>query len=262
MRKAAGFLLILLLATLVVITTSSGDETDSSHVVHLPPGDPYYGAAYGPQIASCNDCHPASFVGVFTDSKSFAYTNVCDTCHSPGGAYNGVNDPNIGAKPNWALPAFLRGGDFQTGKEKWCVGCHDDVPSVINGVSAPNIVGDDIDYGYYKTGHGKYVSESITCLSCHDPDSEHVVDGVARTYSAAADNYQAGYRLKSVGGQAPLVIPRPATPVTADQFRQCFSCHDSAPFMNFVNTDTNFRADVDDNFALLWIRRRTGTGSI
>ena len=136
--------------------------------------------------------------------------------------------------------------NFQPGKEQWCVGCHDDVPSVINGVSAPNIAGDDIDYGYYKTGHGKYVSESITCLACHDPASEHVVDGVARTYSAAADNYQAGYRLKSVGGQAPLVIPRPATPVTADQFRQCFSCHDSAPFMNSDNTDTNFRADVDD----------------
>ena len=139
---------------------------------------------------------------------------------------------------NWVFrpPAssliFNGSGDFQTGKEKWCVGCHDGVPSVINGVSAPNIAGEFnsdctavgvpyscctgvdtgtcVDYGYYHTGHGKYVSESITCLACHDPDSEHVVDGVARTYSAAADNYQAGYRLKSVGGQAPLEIPRPA----------------------------------------------------
>ena len=163
-----------------------------------------------------------------------------------------------GLRSKSASSPIYSGSDFQPGKEKWCVGCHDDVPRLQQGcryaaacvadpncVFAPNIAGDDIDYGYYKTGHGKYVSESITCLACHDPDSEHVVDGVARTYSAAADNYQAGYRLKSVGGGAPLEIPRQAT-VTADQFRQCFSCHDSAPFMNSLNLDTNFRADVDD----------------
>ncbi len=201
-------------------------------------------------------------------------TTVCDACHSPDGAYDGVDDPNIGARNNWVFrppPSsliFNGSGDFQTGKEKWCVGCHDGVPSVINSVSAPNIAGESnsdctaagvpyscctgldtgtcVDYGYYHTGHGKYVSESITCLACHDPDSEHVVDGVARTYSAASDNYQAGYRLKLVGGQAPLEIPRPLTAVTADQFRQCFSCHNSAPFMNSDNYNTNFRADVDD----------------
>ena len=66
MRKAAGFLLILLLTTLVVITTSSGDETDSSH------GSTCHGHAYGPQIATCGDCHPASFVGVFTDLANLA----------------------------------------------------------------------------------------------------------------------------------------------------------------------------------------------
>jgi len=229
MRKVAGFLLILLLATLVVITTSSGDQSDSSHQVHLTD-------ASGPQIVSCDVCHVESYAGLFTDGLDLANTTVCDTCHSPLGAYDGVDDPNIGAKPNWATGVFS-GGELTTGKEKWCVGCHDDVPSVINGVSAPNIAGEFnsdctgagvpyscctdvdtgtcVDYGYYKTGHGKHVSESITCLACHDPDSEHVVDGVARTYSAAADNYQAGYRLKSVGGQVPLEMCRP--------FRQQFS---------------------------------------
>ena len=63
MRKTAGFLLILLLATLVVISTSSGDQSDSSHQVHLT-------ATYGPQISVCDDCHPASFVGVFTGGAS------------------------------------------------------------------------------------------------------------------------------------------------------------------------------------------------
>ncbi|MFC1819013.1 hypothetical protein ACFL0B_07995, partial [Thermodesulfobacteriota bacterium] len=288
MRKAAGFLLVLLLATLVVITTSSGDETDSSHQVHLSGGAPY-----GPQIASCGDCHPSNYQGVFSDIKGFAFTEVCDPCHSPGGAYDGVNSTSgsVGAKDNWnKTPAasfssdVYSGADLQPGKEKWCVGCHDDVPAqskgVVSGgnnectadqapyscctgpyegtcdeaaceadpncVFAPNIAGDDIDYGYYKTGHGKYVSESITCTACHDPDFEHVLDGVARTYKATSDNYQAGYRLKSVGGGAPLEIPRPAT-VSADHFRLCFSCHDSAPFMDELNYDTNFRADVDAN---------------
>ncbi|MFC1827091.1 hypothetical protein ACFLZQ_04080, partial [Thermodesulfobacteriota bacterium] len=287
MKKAAGFLLILLLATLVVITTSSGDQFSNSHPVHLT-------ATYGPGITLCTDCHdtavPSSSDPRFKNLDSsgnhiLADTDICDTCHSPGGAYDGVDDTNIGAKNNWVSGVFT-GGELTTGKEKWCVGCHDGVPSVINSVSAPNIAGEFnsdctdvgvpyscctgvdtgtcVDYGYYHTGHGKYVSESITCLACHDPNSEHVVDGVARTYSAGSNNYQDGYRLKSVGGQAPLVIPRPQTsdctdagvpyscctgvdtgcPVTADQFRQCFSCHDSAPFMNVDNTDTNFRADV------------------
>ena len=109
MRKAAGFLLVLLLATLVVITTSSGDETDSSHQVHLPPGDPYYGAAYGPQIQTCDDCHPADYVGVFSDAKGFFQTNVCDPCHSPLGAYDGVDSTNgsVGAKNNYSVNTAL-----------------------------------------------------------------------------------------------------------------------------------------------------------
>jgi len=46
-------------------------------------------------------------------------------------------------------------GELLHSKEKWCVGCHDDDPSMVNGVSAPNITGDDVNYGYYKTGHGR-----------------------------------------------------------------------------------------------------------
>ena len=164
MRKAAGFLLVLFLATLVVITTSSGDQTNSSHVVHLS-------APYGPQITTCGDCHPVtsecvsagdpfpccngdepetgcSWSGMFTDFADYANTTTCDTCHSPGGAFDGVDDPNIGAKPNWSAGAsslvFDGSGNLQPGKEAWCVGCHDNVPSVINGVIAPNIAGGDL----------------------------------------------------------------------------------------------------------------------
>jgi hypothetical protein len=107
------------------------------------------------------------------------------------------------------------------------------------------MAGDGATYGYYNTGHGKHQSGAITCLTCHDPAVMHV-DGDARTYSAAADNYQAGYRLKSVGGEAPLMVPRPQAAVNANQFRLCFTCHDSGPFLNSDNQLTNFRADVDD----------------
>ena len=101
MRKAAGFLLVLLLATLVVIATSSGDETDSSHVVHLT-------ATYGPQI-TCADCHGTETPPLLSDGPNLTFTTVCDTCHSPGGAYDGVDDPNIGAKTNWSsAPQFTR----------------------------------------------------------------------------------------------------------------------------------------------------------
>ena len=73
---------------------------------------------------------------------------------------------------------------------------------------------------------------------------------MARTYSAAADNYQAGYRLKLVDGQAPLDVPYSGVG-TVGHFRLCFTCHDSAPFMDEFNTDTNFRADIDDTGATL-----------
>ncbi|MFC1844374.1 cytochrome c3 family protein [Thermodesulfobacteriota bacterium] len=265
MRKTAGFLLVFLFATLLIVTSSNMSvsapggngkgkdtsesvsasgvvamgDTSNSHPAHLT-------AAYGPLIASCDVCHVESYAGVFTDSQDLANTTVCNPCHSPGGAYDGVNDPNIGAKTNWVYGVY-NGSALQAGKEKWCVGCHDDDPSVVNGVSAPNIAGDDVDYGYYMTGHGKHGYEkAIGCLDCHDPAFTHV-DGAARTYAAVYDNYQAGYRLKSVGGLAPLDVPRSGRAFTADQFRLCFSCHESTPFLNSNNTDTNFRSDVNDS---------------
>jgi len=101
MKRAAGFLLILLLATLVVITTSSGDQSDSSHQVHLP-------ATYGPGL-SCDVCHGTETPPLLSEGQNLTNTTVCDTCHSPGGAYDGVDDPNIGAKPNWATGVFTGG---------------------------------------------------------------------------------------------------------------------------------------------------------
>jgi hypothetical protein len=258
MRKTAGFLLVLLLATLAIITTSSGDETDSSssHLAHLT-------AAYGPQLdTSCDVCHVVPYTGVFIDGQDLANTAVCDPCHSPDGAYDGVNGPYIGAKTNWVSGVY-DGSALQHSKEKWCVGCHDEEPATSKAdvvdrqaciddpecAVAPNVIGDDVDYGYYKTGHGRgYGTDqpAVSCLECHDPTGIHV-DGEARTYTAVDNNYQTGYRLKSVNGYEPLDVPRSGFAFTAEQFRLCFSCHESAPFLDRYNTDTNFRSDVNDS---------------
>ena len=40
-------------------------------------------------------------------------------------------------------------------------------------------------------------------------------------------------------------VPRSGV-MTADQFRLCFSCHDSTPFLTRDNLDTNFRSDVNN----------------
>ena len=36
----------------------------------------------------------------FADNQELSNTTVCDTCHSPNGAFDGVNNAVIGAKPN------------------------------------------------------------------------------------------------------------------------------------------------------------------
>lgn len=223
-------------------------------------------ADLGPHL-TCVDCHldPALLPAVFADGQGFANTAVCDTCHSPGGSYDGVNDPVIGAKSNWATGVY----DHETlpaGKEKWCVGCHDEAASQISGVRAPNIAGDEnaatrygTGWGFYKTGHGLpsnqvYPASGVKgagreCLDCHDARMPHI-DGKARTYRAdgdyltwdpASSGYQNGYRLKDVasgyGGKYPMHIPRtghvfPPGFRESQEFALCFSCHDESRLFN------------------------------
>jgi hypothetical protein len=202
---------------------------------------------YGPKM-TCTvgdlGCHgsnnPASGpVVLFSDNENFDDTTACDACHSPGGSYNGVTSTgeSIGAKDNWDTGVYT-GGILTTGKEKWCAGCHDEVPSVIDSVSAPNVIGDEsaatrygTGYGFYKTGHGLpsvelspatgYGGAGAGCLDCHDATVAHI-DGDARTYQAegtyltddpASANYQDGYRLIDVdtggaNGTYPMHMPR------------------------------------------------------
>ncbi len=231
----------------------------------------------GPALA-CAACHNTTNFPYFAsgvdgdgDGKfSLSETDVCDTCHSPLGTYNGVSDATVGAKNLWTTGAYDHaGGNPHTllaGKEKWCATCHDEVASVVSGITAPNVVGDEsgayaygTGWGYYKTGHGLPVATTYAasggltygagkeCANCHDYSNAHV-DGNARTYSSGSSNYQTGYRLKSVSGAESMSIPRPdQLPLNSDDFRLCFSCHDENKYLletpNPVTT--SFRDDTN-----------------
>ncbi len=93
---------------------------------------------------TCHLCHTGE-----THNGPVDY-NLCNNCHSPGGAYDGVNDAEIGARNNlgsemnpdeWVSDIYDADGNLKQGKEKWCLGCHDDGYSEIHGVAAPNIAG-------------------------------------------------------------------------------------------------------------------------
>ena len=223
----------------------------------------------------CSDCHNAEYTN-FADGQPLSSTTVCNTCHSPGGAYNGITSTgdSVGAKTNWASGVYS-GNALQSGKEKWCVGCHDATPATIEGTSAPNIGGNNTTYGFYYNGHGRG-SVAKECLDCHDTTNTHI-DGDAKTYAFdSADyapglsgvSYAAGYRLKSVGGDVPLMIPANynitfsynAALMRDTAFRLCFDagCHNSSNVFDDTPGDginSNFKASLPDpprNYSYAW----------
>ena len=142
-----------------------------------------------------------------------AETDVCDACHSPDGPFDGVAE----GKSNWVA-----------GSPVSCEGCHDTGTSTIAGVTAPPVAGDNASWGFYATGHGR--SLVVECVNCHESEAPHF-DGTAHSYQATADNYQEAFRLKSVGSNPPLVVPRVGfdwDDAYADPpyWELCFSCHD------------------------------------
>jgi len=110
------------------------------------------------------------------------------------------------------------------------------------GIDAPNVIGDDMDYGFYKTGH------KIECVNCHDAGSEHI-DGDHRTYGNLSGNYQAGYRLKPVNDEEPMVLPRPSRGdlyAYLNDFALCGDCHNLYEVLGTTEDDvshTNFWED-------------------
>ncbi|MBI5664920.1 MAG: hypothetical protein HZC49_07520 [Nitrospirae bacterium] len=206
---------------------------------------------------ACSECHDTSNFPQFKDGQTLATTTVCNPCHSPGGTYDGVYDPNIGVKINFTNGVYDNNGtSLKPGKEKWCASCHDEGPSVIQGVSAPNVVGDEegAEYGYGYTW-GYYLSgHKIGCLNCHDAAKRHI-DGAYRTYEVLDDSqanesvptpYTDAYRLANVKGKPAMVIPlNPTAPSynLLDSFALCFKCHKKNDVMGTAYNDrgrTNF----------------------
>ena len=166
-----------------------------SHATHLSD-------CKGPRLPDCSSCHYQGDYSRFLDGQTINNTGICDICHSPNGPVDGVNDPVVGAKPNW-LHGVYDGGELKPGKEHWCDGCHDSGTSQVNGVAAPNVLGDNATYGYNISGHGRNPDNYVPCLGCHTAACEgsrfEHCDGNPRTYTATpgGSNYVPGYRLKA-----------------------------------------------------------------
>ncbi len=184
---------------------------------------------YGPAI-DCVDCHGSNQPPLLADGNNLTNTGVCNSCHSPDGPYDGVDDAAIGAKNNWPDGVYS-GGLLAAGKERWCVGCHDSGTSLIGGRQAPDVAGNNTSYGYYVSGHGG--SAATECGACHGADMDHNFDN-KKTFEAASNNYGPGFRLKLINDQEPMVIPLPGSGCYYDSenYRLCYSCHDEKTLLN------------------------------
>jgi hypothetical protein len=215
---------------------SPGNGTYKSHSTHTERDSD---DLRGPGIY-CNSCHDITNFPYFnsgTDTSGdgnidLSETDVCDGCHSPNGAFDGVNSSggSVGAKDNWANGVYT-GSNLTDGKEKWCVDCHDQGTSVIGGRQAPDVAGDDVNYGFYKSGHGSALQE---CGACHGLDMDHNFDG-QQTYAVPGPSYKVGYRLKDVNGNDPLNIPY-VDPFECrydpTDYELCYSCHSEQNLLN------------------------------
>lgn len=206
----------------------------------------HLGSMRGPIGMKCEDCHQhkppirhnSSEPILFKDGRPLESTTACDGCHSPRGMYDGVElvrkSVNVGGVLAKVVDVGVYeedGRSFRPGLEKWCLSCHDQDPSIVNDVKAPNVAyywhdeaiqkkgWPEFAYGYEFTGH------KISCLKCHDADKRHI-DGEPRTYNVlellgyAPVPYYDAYRLFSIDGFVP------ASSVVAPEFATfCYSCH-------------------------------------
>ncbi len=162
-------------------------------------------------FANCDTCHSSygsqyhvNGQVTFKDGQPLSATTACNACHSAEGPFNGAAE----AKSKWYTTEALS-----------CAGCHDGGTSVVKGVQAPNVMGNNSSYGFNVNGHGR---AGLVCETCHDPGAVHF-DGDERSYSAAEDNYTAGFRLKP--GALNIPLSRDET-YTRDNFFLCYLCHD------------------------------------
>jgi uncharacterized delta-60 repeat protein len=114
----------------VIANYSNTDSTlDVPHYAHRT-------SPRGPEVGEdCTHCHD---IGADPGYDNVDW-NACNTCHSPGGVFDGVNDVQFGAIANWKNSDPVAGdpatadesliyesdGTLKTGKDKWCAACHD-----------------------------------------------------------------------------------------------------------------------------------------
>ena len=180
-------------------------------------------------------CHLDTDYSRFNDGEPLATTGVCDVCHSPDGRFDGSTD----GKLKWEDGVYESNGyQLKDGNDNWCATCHDDGSSVVDGVSAPNVMGNNTTYGYNVSGHGPH---DVICEDCHDLAVLHT-DGDPRTYAVddsttpatVINDYRAGYRLNE-----DMAVPRYGE-VHPVAFRLCTNCH---VYTDIIGPDSNFRDD-------------------
>jgi len=228
--KKVVYAAILIYVALFMVKYSQGKGTYVSHSTHTENDDE--DEVKGPFL-TCDVCHDSNKFPYFADdATTLATTTVCDNCHSDGGAFDGVDDPVIGAKNTWKDDETGEQGVYQdnmlrAGKEKWCAGCHDDEPSVVNGATAPDICGDNSSYGYYLGAHGNTgygvnrngVSYSQgECIHCHDvsvagtePPLRIINESFEEEKSGENDGYDESWTETIDGGSLNPDYPIPET---------------------------------------------------
>ncbi|MDY6987285.1 MAG: hypothetical protein SWQ30_04435 [Thermodesulfobacteriota bacterium] len=199
----------------------------ASHATHFV-------SAKGPQLpqneTGCSACHApgnrqCEASPVFADDEFLADTVVCDPCHSPGGAFDGVNDPVIGAKANWGEGVYEADGiTLKPDKEKWCAGCHDNEPAYSRREGAPSpitIYVDDndpaciFDPEWTQTTGAR--SHGGSFLWIYDGDGSKVVtwtpnlprDGAYKIYAwnpYSEDRGTVSYTVNHSGGSTPVTV--------------------------------------------------------
>ncbi len=128
-------------------------------------------------------------------------------------------------------------------------------------IDAPNVIGNNTDDGYYKTGHGaaNEVSEVVGCVDCHDASKNHI-DHKHRTYVANVTDYGDSYRLRDIDGKPAMNLPRPErTDIYAhlDDYALCLDCHNADEVLGKSEADkkhTNFTATGVGNLHAMHLR--------
>jgi len=110
--------------------------------------------------------------------------------------------------------------------------------------TGPNVIGDNVNWGYYITGHGTQVD----CISCHNPTSQHidghrwpVLDHIKTTSNPTNFRF---YDDPTKGMQLPYNTYDPGP---EGAFALCYSCHDESVITEDLPANqlrTNFKDEA------------------